>query len=82
MPVRITVKSGKCQGNIHKIGQEFIVGETTPAGMCTGAWDVIFPYFLTLLCGGSFSWEKEKGTANIHCPDPKGITLELKRIEK
>jgi uncharacterized repeat protein (TIGR04076 family) len=82
MPVRISVKGGKCQGGIHQIGQTFTVGETTPAGMCTGAWDAIFPYFLTLLCGGNFSWEKEKGVATIHCPDPKGITLELRRIEK
>jgi len=79
--VHITIKDGVCQGKIHHIGQEFIVGETTPAGMCTGAWDAIFPYFLTLLCGGNFSWEKEKGVATIHCPDPKGITLELRRID-
>jgi hypothetical protein len=37
---------------------------------------------MTLQCGGDFSWEEEKGTATIHCPDPKGITLELKRIER
>jgi uncharacterized repeat protein (TIGR04076 family) len=82
MPIRITVKGGKCQGDIHKIGQVYTVGETTPAGICTGAWGAIFPYFLTLLCGGNFSWEEEKGAATIHCPDPKGITLELRRIEK
>lgn len=82
MPVRITVKGGKCQGDIHKIGQAFTVDETTPSGICTGAWGAIFPYMLTLLCGGNFSWEKEKGKATIHCPDPKGITLELRRIEK
>lgn len=40
------------------------------------------PYSLTLLCGGNFHWEKEKGVATIHCPDPKGITLEPRRIEK
>ena len=82
MPVRITVKRGKCQGDIHKIGQVFTVGATTPGGICTGAWDAIFPYVLTLLCGGNFSWEKKKGAATIRCPDPKGITLELRRIEK
>ncbi len=82
MPVLITVKGGKCQGDIHKIGQVFTVGETTPAGICTGAWDAIFPYVLSLHCGGNFRWEKEKGVATIHCPDPKGITLELRRIEK
>jgi len=78
--IRITIKDGVCQDNIHEIGQEFIVGETTPAGMCTGAWGAIFPYFLTLLCGGNFAWEKEKGVATLRCPDPNGITLELRRI--
>jgi len=24
---------------------------------------------------------KENGIVTIHCPDPKGITLELKRVE-
>ncbi len=80
MAVRITVKDGVCQGKIHEIGQVFTVNETTPAGMCTGAWDAIFPYFLTLLCGGNFNWEKEKGIATLRCPDPNGITLELRRI--
>ena len=58
----------------------FQVENTTPAGMCLGAWDAISPYVSTLLYGGNFPWEQEKGIATIHCPDPKGITLELKRI--
>ena len=43
MPIRITVKGGKCQGDIHEIGQVFTVDETTPEGVCTGAWDAIAP---------------------------------------
>ena len=82
MPIRITVKRGKCQGDIHEIGQVFTVNETTPEGVCTGAWDAIAPYVMALLCGGNFSWEEEKGVATIHCPDPKGITLELRRLEE
>jgi len=81
MPILITVKGGKCQGKVHKVGQGFTIERTTPAGMCMGAWNAIAPYVVTLLCGGSFPWEEEKGVANIHCPDPKGITLELRRIE-
>ena len=82
MAVRITIKSGKCQGNIHEIGEEFVVESTTPGGMCLGAWDAISPYVTTLLYGGDFPWEKEKGLATIHCPDPKGITIELRRTEE
>ncbi len=80
MPVRITVKSGKCQGDFHKKGDEFIVEHTIPGGMCMGAWDAISPYVNTLIYGGDFPWEDKKGTAAIHCPDPKGITLFLERI--
>ncbi len=80
MAVLITIKRGKCQGKFHKIGDTFTVESTTPAGMCLGAWDAISPYVSTLLYGGNFPWEQEKGIATIHCPDPKGITLELKRI--
>ena len=81
MQIRITVKSGKCQGNINDVGQVFTVEETTPAGMCMGAWNAIAPYVQTLRYGGNFPWEKAKGCALIHCPDPEGITLELRRIE-
>jgi uncharacterized repeat protein (TIGR04076 family) len=46
-----------------------------------GAWNAIAPYISTLRYGGNFPWEEEEGVATIHCPDPKGITLELRRFE-
>ena len=46
-----------------------------------GAWHAIAPYLTTLRFGGNFPWEKEKGVVAIHCPDPKEITMELRRIE-
>jgi uncharacterized repeat protein (TIGR04076 family) len=82
MPVRITIKKGKCQGGYHQVGATFLVDETTPEGMCIDAWSAVFPYVRTLLSGGNFSWEREKGMATIHCPDPQGITLELRRIDE
>jgi len=82
MPIRITVKRGKCQGNINDVGQVFSVKDTTPAGMCLGAWSAVAPYVTALRFGGNFPWEEEEGCALIHCPDPRGITLELRRIGK
>ncbi len=82
MPIRITIKGGKCQGHNNKIGQVFMVENTTPAGICLGAWNSISPYVTALRFGADFPWEKEKGYALVHCPDPKGITLELKRIDE
>ncbi|HBQ28241.1 MAG TPA: hypothetical protein DD719_02260 [Desulfotomaculum sp.] len=80
MPVRITIKGGKCQGGIHEVGQVFIVDDTLPEGICLDAWNAIFPYVTTLKYGGNFPWEDEEGTVSIHCPDPEGITIELRRI--
>jgi uncharacterized repeat protein (TIGR04076 family) len=81
MPVKVTVKKGTCHGGFHKMGQSFLVDWKTPDSMCMGAWDAVSPFVLTLLCGGRFPWEKEAGVTEIHCPDPKGITLELRRME-
>ena len=81
MSVEIVVKSGKCQGGHHEVGDRFVVNWETPAGLCIGAWDALAPYVMTLLCGGNFSWESEPGQAEIHCPDPDGITFELRRVD-
>ena len=80
--IKITITGGECHGEHHKVGQEFMVERTTPAGMCLGAWNAIAPYVTALRYDANFPWEKEKGVANIHCPDPiGGITLELRRVE-
>ena len=82
MPVKITVVKGKCQGEYHEIGDSFTCGWKTPEGICLSAWTAIAPYVMTLLWGGDFDFEKEKGMATLRCPDPKGIVLELRRVEK
>ena len=82
MQIRVTVTRGKCQGGIHKVGESFSVEWTTPGGICLGAWDALSPHVITLLCGGNFPWEEQAGFTTIHCPDPKGITFELQRIEE
>ena len=82
MSIIITVKDGVCQGDVHQAGQVITVERTTPGGMCMGAWNAIAPYVTALRHGANFPWEKEEGVAIIHCPDPKGITLELRRSEE
>ncbi|MGD8238097.1 MAG: TIGR04076 family protein [Armatimonadota bacterium] len=79
MAVTITVKSGTCHGGFHEVGQETQVERGTPAGMCWGACGAVLPYLTALRFGADFPWESEKGCAVIHCPDPKGIVLELRR---
>ncbi len=81
MAVIITVKSGTCHGGYHEVGEEIRVDKGTPEGMCFGAMGAILPYLTGLRFGADFPWEPEKGCATIHCPDPKGIVLELRREE-
>ena len=80
MPVRITVKSGICQGGAHPVVQEYIVEGATPRGMCADAWNAIAPYVMTLRHGGNLPWAEREGMVEIHCPDPRGITLLIERI--
>jgi uncharacterized repeat protein (TIGR04076 family) len=81
--IRITVGGGKCGSDLHKVGQEFICAETTPGGMCLGAWNAIAPYLAALRYGANFPWEEREGLVAIRCPDPEGgIILELERIEE
>ena len=81
MQVQIKVIKGKCQGGVHKLGDTFNVEWATPEGVCLGAWNALSPCVIALLRGGDFPWEKAAGHTTIHCPDPKGITFELKRME-
>jgi len=75
--IRVTVISGKCQGEHHQIGDRFEVGSTTPGGMCLGAWGAVFPYVVVLRCNGEFPWGETKKKTRIHCPDPDVIILKV-----
>lgn len=52
MSVHIRVKAGKCQGGLHKIGDEMTVDWTTPEGICLGAWNALSPSITTLALSG------------------------------
>jgi uncharacterized repeat protein (TIGR04076 family) len=70
--VRVTLisQSGRCL-NGHKVGDEFLVGRTTPGGLCMGAFASLLPYITTLRFGGSFPWEKNADEGTFCCPDPE-----------
>ena len=66
--------------NGHRPGDEWIVGRTTPEGMCMSAFGTLFPFITTLKFGGSFPWESEDGVVHIACPD--GEICNLFRLER
>lgn len=74
--IKITLVSQlrKCPAG-HKVGDEFVVGRHTPAGMCLGAFNALLPYITTLRWGGSFPWEKAGDQGTFCCPDPKVVNV-------
>ncbi len=77
-----TVKSGKCNQGFHKVGDSFVIGELTPEGMCTSAFNAIFPLILVLQCGGKFFWEKDPYVTYACCPDDVGLVFEIRLAEE
>lgn len=72
----------------RKIGKTFDMNHLGPLGLCLDLYNSAYPYFLTLLHGGQFSWMKERGILNqvyAQCPIPKGnvhFRVERKDLEE
>ena len=79
---RVISQKGTCEAG-HKIGDEFIIGQETPDGMCSWAFHTIFPFAQVLQFGGSFPWEKDPDKATVACPDAdNAVVFELRRGEE
>jgi uncharacterized repeat protein (TIGR04076 family) len=78
---KVIRQKGKCQAG-QKIGDEFTVGDTVPAGMCTWAFYTLFPFVSALQAGGAFPWEQDKDIAIVACPDAANpVVFELSRVK-
>lgn len=76
---RIISQKGTCVAG-HKVGDEFVIGEETPSGMCSWAFCTLFPFAEVLQFGGSFPWEDEPNKATVACPDPaNAVVFEVRR---
>lgn len=76
----VTSQKGHCEAG-HKVGDEYLIGDTLPDGMCTWAFYTLFPFISALQSGGVFPWEKEKDTAIVACPDADNpVVFELRRM--
>ena len=54
---RVVSQKGCCSAG-HRSGDEFIIQDIMPAGMCAWAFNSIFPFYAVLKYNGSFPWEK------------------------
>lgn len=76
---RVISQKGTCVAG-HKIGEEFILSDTTPSNMCSWAFFALFPFYSVMKYGGSFPWEKDQNRCTVVCPDPDNpVTFELIR---
>ncbi len=76
---KVISQKGTCEAG-HAVGDEFIIGQKTPPGICSWAFYTLFPFAEILQFGGSFPWEKDPNKATIACPDPANpVVFELRR---
>ncbi len=70
-------QKGTCSAG-HRVGDEFVMGETPPPGMRSWAVYTLFPFAKVLQFGGSFPWGKESNKTTVACPDPDNpVVFEL-----
>ena len=79
--VRVMSQKGAC-ANEHKVGDQWVVEGTTPAGICLSAFDSLYPNLRVLRFGGSFPWEEaDPDVTTVACPDAANpVVFELRRI--
>jgi uncharacterized repeat protein (TIGR04076 family) len=76
---KVISQKGTCEAG-HRVGDEFVIGEKTPPGLCSWAFHTLFPFAEVLRFGGSFPWEEDPNRATVACPDPANpVIFELRR---
>ena len=75
----VTSQKGTCEAG-HKVGDEIVIGQRTPPGICSWAFYTIFPFAEVLQFGGSFPWERDPNKTTVACPDSANpVIFELRR---
>ncbi|MFP3898509.1 MAG: TIGR04076 family protein [Dehalococcoidia bacterium] len=76
---KVISQKGTCTAQ-HKVGDEFPIGQETPAGLCSWAFYTLFPFAQVLQFSGSFPWEQDPNKATVACPDAENpVVFELRR---
>ena len=78
--IRVVSQKGSCEAG-HRVGDEWVIEEKTPEGICTFAFSSLFPFLTPLMVGGSFPWETDPNVATVACPDAANpVVFELRRL--
>ena len=80
--VKVISQKGTCDAG-HKVGDQWVIDEKTPAGMCLFAFGSLLPTLPVLMFGGSFPWESDPDVTTHACPDPANpVVFELRRLRE
>jgi uncharacterized repeat protein (TIGR04076 family) len=78
--VKVISQKGHCEAG-HRVGDEWLVGEKTPEGMCIFAFGSLLPFITPLMYDGSFPWEKDPDKTTAACPDGENpVIFEISRL--
>ena len=78
--VKVISQKGHCEAG-HKVGDEWVVGDRTPEGICIYAFDSLLPFITPLMFGGAFPWEKDPDMTTAACPDGQNpVLFEIRRV--
>lgn len=78
--VKVISQKGTCAAE-HKVGDEWVIGRKTPAGICLSAFHCLFPNARVLRFGGVFPWSDDPDKARVACPDAANpVVFELRRV--
>ena len=77
--IKVIKQEGHC-GAGHKVGDESLITDKTPGGMCLSAFATLYPSIRALQFGATFPWAKDPDTAEAACPDAENpVVFELRR---
>ena len=79
---KVVSQKGFC-GAGHKVGDEWLIGNKTPDGICLSAFQALLPNARVLMFGGAFPWDSDPDVNTVACPDAANpVVLELRRVRK
>ncbi len=72
--VKVVYQKGVCSWG-HKLGDEWVVGNTTPAGICNATYAMLYPHIHGLQQGGQYEYPKSSGVSRFGCPDAWNVVV-------
>ena len=80
--IRVVSQKGSC-AHEHKAGDQWVVTDKTPGGLCLSAFNSLFPNLQVLIFGGAFPWEDDPNKVTVACPDAANpVVFELRRLRE